>query len=284
MNANGFRTAALMAALITIVALIGYALGGTNWMLIGFGMAVALNFFSYWNSDKIVIRMYRGQEVSREQAPELYEMVDRLRQRADLPMPKVVVIPSDQPNAFATGRNPQNAAVAVTNGIVGRLSKRELEGVIAHELAHIQNRDILTSTIAATMASAITLLARFAIFVPMGNRDSGGGNALSAILMMVLAPLAAMLIQMAISRAREYVADEDGGKISGDPAALADALVRLHEGAARRPMDANPSTAHMFIVNPLAGRMAGIGSLFSTHPPMEERVRRLREQGGGRRR
>jgi heat shock protein HtpX len=283
MNANGFRTAALMAALITIVALIGYALGGTNWMLIGFGMAVALNFFSYWNSDKIVIRMYRGQEVSREQAPELYEMVDRLRQRANLPMPKVVVIPSDQPNAFATGRNPQNAAVAVTNGIVGRLSKRELEGVIAHELAHIQNRDILTSTIAATMASAITLLARFAIFVPMGNRDSGGGNALSAILMMVLAPLAAMLIQMAISRAREYVADEDGGKISGDPAALADALVRLHEGAARRPMDANPSTAHMFIVNPLSGRMGGMGKLFSTHPPMEERVRRLREQATGRR-
>jgi heat shock protein HtpX len=283
MNANGFRTAALMAALITIVALIGYALGGTNWMLIGFGMAVALNFFSYWNSDKIVIRMYRGQEVSREQAPELYEMVDRLRQRANLPMPKVVVIPSDQPNAFATGRNPQNAAVAVTNGIVGRLSKRELEGVIAHELAHIQNRDILTSTIAATMASAITLLARFAIFVPMGNRDSGGGNALSAILMMVLAPLAAMLIQMAISRAREYVADADGGKISGDPAALADALVRLHEGAARRPMQANPSTAHMFIVNPLSGRMGGMGKLFSTHPPMEERVRRLREQATGRR-
>jgi len=283
MNANGFRTAALMAALITIVALIGYALGGTNWMLIGFGMAVALNFFSYWNSDKIVIRMYRGQEVSREQAPELYEMVDRLRQRANLPMPKVVVIPSDQPNAFATGRNPQNAAVAVTNGIVGRLSKRELEGVIAHELAHIQNRDILTSTIAATMASAITLLARFAIFVPMGNRDSGGGNALSAILMMVLAPLAAMLIQMAISRAREYVADADGGKICGDPDALADALVRLHEGAARRPMQANPSTAHMFIVNPLAGRMGGMGKLFATHPPMEERVRRLREQATGRR-
>jgi heat shock protein HtpX len=174
-------------------------------------MAVALNFFSYWNSDKIVIRMYRGQEVSREQAPELYEMVDRLRQRAGLPMPKVVVIPGEQPNAFATGRNPKNGVVAVTNGIVRRLSKRELEGVIAHELAHIQNRDILTSTIAATLASAITLLARFAIFVPMGNRDSGGGNALSAILMLILAPIAAMLIQMAISRAREYVADEDGG-------------------------------------------------------------------------
>jgi heat shock protein HtpX len=283
MIANGFRTAALMAVMMTLVALIGYALGGTSWMLIAFGFAVVMNFVSYWNSDKIVIRMYRGQEVSRQQAPELYEMVDRLRQSAGLPMPKVVVIPNEQPNAFATGRNPNNAAVAVTNGIVRRLSTRELEGVIAHELAHIQNRDILTSTIAATLASAITLLARFAIFVPMGNRGGGGGNALSAILMLVLAPIAAMLIQMAISRAREYVADEDGGKICGDPNALADALVRLHEGAVRQPMDANPSTAHMFIVNPLAGRMGGLQGLFSTHPPMEERVRRLRQQAGGRR-
>ncbi len=277
MHANGLRTTALMAVLITLVALIGYALGGTSWMLIAFVAAVAMNAFSYWNSDKIVLRMYRGQEVTRAEAPELVDMVDRLRRRAGLPMPKVVVIPSDQPNAFATGRNPEHAAVAVTNGIVGRLSPRELEGVIGHELAHIKNRDILTSTIAATLASAITLLARFAIFVPMGGRSDGGGNALSALLMLILAPLAAMLIQMAISRSREYVADADGAAIAGDPGALADALVRLHEGAEHRPMEANPSTAHMFIVNPFAGRLGGIRGLFSTHPPMEERVRRLRE-------
>jgi len=283
MNANGFRTAALMAGMITLVALIGYALGGPNAMLIAFFAAVALNFASFWFSDKIILKMYKAREVSRAEAPELYDMVDRLRQNAGLPMPKVVVIPGEQPNAFATGRNPKNGVVAVTNGIVSRLSKRELEGVIAHELAHIQNRDILTSSIAATLASAITLLARFAIFVPMGNRSNGGGNALSAILMLILAPIAAMLIQMAISRAREYVADEDGGRICGDPDALADALIRLHQGAEARPMAANPSTAHMFIVNPLAGRMGGVGNLFSTHPPMEERVRRLREQSTGRR-
>jgi heat shock protein HtpX len=272
-----------MAAMMTLVALIGYALGGMSWMIAAFGFAVLMNFFSYWYSDRIVIRMYRGQEVERAQAPELYDMVDRLRQNAELPMPKVVVIPSEQPNAFATGRNPKNAAVAVTNGIVRRLSSRELEGVIAHELAHIQNRDILTSTIAATAASAITLLARFAIFVPMGNRDGGGGNMISALLMLILAPIAAMVIQMAISRTREYVADRDGGRICRDPGALADALVRMQAGAERQPMAANPSTAHMFIVNPLAGmRGGGFGKLFSTHPPTEERVRRLREQAAGR--
>ncbi len=281
MSSNGFRTAALMAFMITLVALLGYALGGTSWMIIGFGFALAMNFFSFWFSDRIVIRMYRGQEVTREQAPELVDMVDRLRQRANMPMPRVVVIPSDQPNAFATGRNPKNGVVAVTNGLARRMTPRELEGVIAHELAHIKNRDILTSTIAATMASAITLLARFAIFVPMGNRQ-GGGNMIGAILMMILAPLAAMLIQMAISRAREYVADEDGGKICGDPNALADALIRLQEGAVRQPMAANPSTAHMFIVNPLSGNRMQFAKLFSTHPPMDERVRRLRAQAGGR--
>ena len=276
MTANGFRTAALMAVLITLVALIGYALGGTNAMLIAFVFAVGLNFFSYWYSDKIVLKMYRGQEVTRAEAPELYDMVDRLRQRAGLPMPKVVVIPSEQPNAFATGRNPENAAVAVTNGIARRLTPRELEGVIAHELAHIKHRDILTSTIAATVASAITLLARFAIFIPIGGRDENGGGGLQALLMLILAPIAAMLIQMAISRTREYAADRGGAEISGDPGALADALMRLHEGATRQPMQANPSTAHMFIVNPFSGRMAGIANLFSTHPPMEERVTRLR--------
>lgn len=277
---NGMRTAALMAVMITLVAGIGYALGGPNAMLIAFGVAVALNFASYWFSDKIVLKMYKGREVTPQEAPELHEMVERLSRNADMPKPRVVVIPSDQANAFATGRNPKNGVVAVTNGIVRQLTPRELEGVIAHELAHIKNYDILTSSIAAVLASAITLLARFAIFVPMG-RDSNGGNALASILMLILAPIAAMIIQMAISRAREYVADEDGGAICNDPNALADALVRLHQGAAARPMQANPSTAHMFIVNPLAGRMGSFGNLFSTHPPMEERVKRLRAQARG---
>jgi heat shock protein HtpX len=272
---NGIRTAGLMAVLITLVALIGYALGGNSGLVIAFAIAVAMNFFSYWYSDKIVLKMYRGQEVTRAEAPELYDMVDTLRQRAGLPMPKVVVIPSDQPNAFATGRNPEHAAVAVTNGIVQRLSRDELAGVIAHELAHVKHRDILTSSIAATLASAITLLARFAIFVPIGGRDNNGGG-LSALLMLILAPIAAMIIQMAISRSREYAADEGGAEIAGNADALADALLRLHEGAERVPMQANPSTAHMFIVNPFAGRMRGIASLFATHPPVEERVRRLR--------
>ena len=275
---NGIRTAGLMAVLITLVALIGYALGGNSGLVIAFAIAVAMNFFSYWYSDKIVLKMYRGKEVTRAEAPELYDMVNTLRQRADLPMPKVVVIPSDQPNAFATGRNPEHAAVAVTNGIVQRLSRDELAGVIAHELAHIKHRDILTSSIAATMASAITLLARFAIFIPLGGRDDRGGG-LSALLMLILAPIAAMLIQMAISRSREFAADEGGAEIAGDPNALADALVRLHEGAERVPMQANPSTAHMFIVNPFSGRMQGLANLFATHPPMEERVRRLRAMG-----
>lgn len=279
---NGLRTAALMAVLMTLIALVGYWIGGPNAMMIAFGLALAMNFFSYWYSDKIVLRMYRGQEVTAREAPELYEMVDRLRQKAGLPMPKVVVIPSDQPNAFATGRNPKHAAVAVTNGIVRSLSRSELEGVIAHELAHIKNRDILTASVAATIGSAIVLLARFAIFIPIGG-NRGGGNVLATILMLILAPIAAMLIQMAISRTREYSADRDGGRICGDPGALADALLRLQAGAQARPMDANPSTAHMFIVNPLSGRgAAGLGKLFSTHPPTEERVRRLREQAGQR--
>jgi heat shock protein HtpX len=277
MFANGLRTAALMAALITLFALIGQALGGTNGLVIAGLFAVGMNVFSYWFSDKIVLKMYKGQEVTAQQAPELYEMVDRLRQKAGLPMPKVVVIPSDQPNAFATGRNPEHAAVAVTNGIVGALSKRELEGVIAHELAHIKNRDILTSTIAATVASAITILARFAIFVPMGNRDGNGGGGLQALAMLILAPIAAMLIQMSISRAREYAADAGGAEITGDPEGLASALGRLQTGVERRPVAASPSTAHMFIVNPFAGAMGGIRGLFSTHPPMPERMARLRE-------
>ena len=262
-----------MAVLIVLFALIGRALGGQQGMLIAFGVAVAMNFGSYWFSDKIVLRMYRAQEVGPDEAPELYAMVDRLRQRADLPMPSLYVIPSDQPNAFATGRNPSHAAVAVTNGIVRLLNTEELEGVIAHELAHVKNRDILTSSIAATIAAAITLLARFALFFGGGDRDRG--NAISSLLMLFLAPVAAMLIQMAISRAREYAADRDGAEICGKPRALASALNRLQQGAERAPMNANPSTAHMFIVNPFAGALKGLRGLFSTHPPTEERIERL---------
>lgn len=269
---NALRTTALMAALIVLFALIGQALGGQQGLILAFVIAVAMNFGSYWFSDKIVLRMYRATEVDRSAAPELYDMIDRLRQRAELPMPRVFVIPSDQPNAFATGRNPDNSAVAVTNGIVRVLDKQELEGVIAHELAHIKHRDILTSSVAATVAAAITLLARFALFFG-GGRDRG--NALSSLLMLILAPIAAMLIQMAISRAREYEADRGGAEICGNPRALASALKRLEAGAQRQPMEANPSTAHMFIVNPFAGAMGGLRSLFSTHPPTEERVQRL---------
>lgn len=271
---NGFRTAALMAALIVLFALIGQALAGQSGMFIALGLALAMNFASYWFSDRIVLSMYRAREVSASEAPELYEMIDRLRQRAGLPMPKVYVIPSDQPNAFATGRNPEHSAVAVTNGIVRLLSREELEGVIAHELAHIKHRDILTSSVAATIAAAITLLARFGLFFG-GGRDRD--NIFSMLLMLILAPIAAVLIQMAISRSREYAADRGGAEICGRPRALASALARLQQGVERRPMQANPSTAHMFIVNPFAGGMSGIRNLFSTHPPMEERIQRLME-------
>jgi heat shock protein HtpX len=262
-----------MAALIVLFALLGQALGGEQGMITAFLFAVMLNFGSYWFSASIVLKMYRAKEVSQDEAPELVEMVDRLRQKAGLPMPRVYVIPSDQPNAFATGRNPANSAVAVTNGIVRLLTKEELEGVIAHELAHIQNRDILTGSIAATIAAAITMLARFALFFGGGDRDRG--SAFSAILMMILAPLAAMLIQMAISRSREFAADRDGALICGNPRALATALQRLQSGSERIAMEGSPATAHMFIVNPFAGSMRGIQNLFSTHPSTEQRVQRL---------
>ncbi|RMF56431.1 MAG: zinc metalloprotease HtpX [Bacteroidetes bacterium] len=274
MFSNGIRTAALMAVLIVLFALIGRQLGGEAGMLMAFGVAVAMNFASYWFSDKIVLRMYGAREVTPQEAPALYEMVDRLRQKAGLPMPKVYVIPSDQPNAFATGRNPSHAAMAVTNGIVRLLSREELEGVIAHELAHIKNRDILTASVAATLAAAITLLARFGLFFG-GGRDRD--NVVGTLLMLFLAPLAAVLIQMAISRSREYAADRDGARICGKPRALASALNRLQHGAEQLPMDANPATAHLFIVNPFAGAMSGLRNLFSTHPPTEERIRRLLE-------
>lgn len=261
-----------MAFLIVLFALVGNAIGGQTGMTIALVIALAMNFGSYWFSDKIVLRMYKAEEVGPQDSPELYEMVDRLRKRADLPMPAVYIIPSNQPNAFATGRNPQNSAVAVTNGIVRLLNKEELEGVIGHELAHIKNRDILTSSIAATIASGITLLTRFGFFMG-GGRDRG--NALGGLLMLILAPFAAFLIQMAISRSREYVADRDGATIAQNPRALANALGRLHQSVERSPMQASEATAHMFIVNPFLGLKGGIKGLFTTHPPAEERIKRL---------
>lgn len=274
---NMLRTGALMAVLIVLFALIGRALAGPGGMMIAFLVAVGLNFFSYWFSDKVVLKMYKAQEVSRQDAPELVDMVDRLRRRAELPMPRVFIIPSDNPNAFATGRNPDHAVVAVTEGILHQLDRDELEGVIAHELAHVENRDILISSIAATIAAAITLLARFGLFFG-GGRDRGG--LIGSLLLLILAPIAAILIQTAISRTREYVADRDGARISGNPRGLAEALARLQQGAERHPMQADSrteSTAHMFIVNPFSGAMRGLANLFSTHPPTEERIARLNE-------
>jgi heat shock protein HtpX len=269
---NGMKTAALMAALMVLFALLGQAIGGDSGMIVAFAFAVVLNFGSYWFSATIVLKMYRAQEVSEAEAPELVRMIDELRQKAGLPMPRVFVIPSEQPNAFATGRNPENAAVAVTNGIVRLLSKDELNGVLAHELAHVKHRDILTSSIAATVAAAITLLARFGLFFG-GDRDRG--NAINSLLMLILAPIAAMMIQMAISRSREFAADHEGALICGKPEALASALGKLQYGAEHIPMNANPATAHMFIINPFSGAMSGLRNLFSTHPSTELRIERL---------
>ncbi len=267
------RTTALMAFMIVLFALVGSAIGGTGGMTIALVIALGLNFFSYWFSDSIVLKMHGAQEVQRSEAPELYDMVDRLRKQADLPMPRVCIIPQDQPNAFATGRNPQNGVVAVTQGLLRMMNRQELEGVIAHELAHIKNRDILISSISATMAAAITLLARFGFF--FGGRDQ---NIVSMLLMMILAPLAAIVIQMAISRSREYVADRDGARIAGNPHGLANALQRLEAAAQQRPMQGgSEATSHLFIVNPFSGALSGLRSLFSTHPSTEERVARLRE-------
>lgn len=276
---NSFRTTILLALLTALVVWIGHMFGGTTGAVIALVMAGAMNFFSYWFSDKIVLKMYRGQQVTASDDPELYRMVQDLAARAGLPMPKVYVIPEETPNAFATGRNPQNAAVAVTQGIRRILNKRELAGVLGHELSHVKHRDILVSTIAATLAGAISYLAYMAQWAAIfgGGRREGGGNIFGLLFMMIVAPMAAMLIQMAVSRSREYLADEGGAKITGDPLALASALRKLHMGAERIPLQVNDatanSTAHMFIVNPLSG--GGMASLFSTHPAMEKRVERL---------
>ncbi len=276
---NTIKTAVLLAALTVLFILLGGWLGGEQGMLVAFGFAVLMNFGSYWWSDKIVLWMYGAQEVSEAQAPQLHALVRGLAQRAGLPMPRVYIIPTDTPNAFATGRNPEHAAVAATEGIMRILSPDELEGVMAHELSHVRHRDILISTVAATLAGAIMMLARmaqFAAFFGGGRRDDeeGGGNPIGMLLLAILAPLAAMLIQMAISRSREYLADQGGAQLSRKPWALADALEKLERGATALPMEANPSTAHMFIVNPLTG--GSFLSLFSTHPPTAERVARLR--------
>lgn len=270
---NGIRTAGLMAALMALFLVIGQFFGGQQGIVIALLFGLGVNFFSYWFSDKIVLKMYRATEIERSDAPELWDMIDRLRQNAGLPMPKVYVIPAEQPNAFATGRNPENAAVAVTNGIVKRLTPAELEGVIAHELAHVKNRDILTSSIAAGIAASITVLVRFGMFFGGRGRD----NLIGSLLMLILAPLAAVLIQMAISRVREYSADREGARICGSPRSLASALNKLQRGSEAVEMSADPATAHMFIVSPFAGRGGGLRSLFSTHPPTEERIRRLME-------
>ncbi len=276
---NTIKTTVLLAALTVLFILIGGWMGGEQGMLVAFAFAVLMNFGSYWWSDKIVLWMYGAQEVSEAQAPQFHALVRRLAQRAGLPMPRVYIIPTDTPNAFATGRDPAHAAVAATEGILRILTPDELEGVMAHEMSHVRHRDILISTIAATLAGAIMMLARmaqFAAFFGGGRRDDeeGGGNPIGMLLLAILAPLAAMLIQMAISRSREYLADQGGAQLSRKPWALADALEKLERGATALPMDANPSTAHMFIVNPLTG--GSFLSLFSTHPPTSERVARLR--------
>jgi heat shock protein HtpX len=285
---NTFRTTILLAVLTALLVWAGDLIGGSQGAVIALVMAGVMNFFSYWFSDKIVIKMYGGQEVSAQDDPELYGMVQDLTQRAALPMPKVYVLPQDTPNAFATGRNPQHAAVAVTHGIRRILNKRELAGVLGHELSHVKNRDILVSTIAATLAGAISYMAYMAQWAAIfgGGRSSdderGGGNIFGLLFMMIVAPLAAMLIQMAVSRSREYGADEGGAKITGDPLALASALKKLHMGSQNIPLEVNNATAnataHMFIVNPLSA--GGLASLFSTHPPMEERIARLEAMAG----
>jgi len=279
---NGFRTTILLAALTALVVWIGHMVGGPNGAVLALVMAGAMNFFSYWFSDKIVLKMYGAQEITANDDPELYGIVRDLTVRAGLPMPKVYIIPEETPNAFATGRNPEHAAVAVTQGIRRILNKRELSGVLGHELSHVKHRDILISSIAATLAGAISYLAYMAQWAAIfggGSRDreEGGSNIFSLLFMMIVAPMAAMLIQMAVSRSREYMADEGGAKVSGDPLALASALRKLEMGAQNIPLQVSDatanSTAHMFIVNPLT--VGGLAKLFSTHPPMEERIARL---------
>jgi len=275
---NVFKTALLLGILTALLILIGGAIGGRQGMLVAFFFALVMNFASYWFSDKIVLAIYRAQPIEESQAPGLYRIVRTLATRAAIPMPRVYLIPNEAPNAFATGRNPQHAAVAVTEGIMRILDEEELQGVLAHELSHVKNRDVLIATIAATLAGAITYLAQMAQWAAIfgGRRDDEeeGGSGFGALLMAILAPIAAMLIQLAVSRAREYQADASGARLAGKTWGLAKALEKLETASQALPMDASPATAHLFIVNPLSGRT--LLRLFSTHPPIEERIARLR--------
>ncbi|BBK41068.1 protease HtpX [Allostella vacuolata] len=275
---NYLRTGVLIAALTALFAGIGFLIGGPQGMVIAFLVAGAMNLFAYWNSDKVVLRMYGATEVDRQSAPGLYNIVEQLAARAEIPMPRVYIIENDQPNAFATGRNPQNAAVAATTGLLDRLSTEEIAGVMAHEIAHVKNRDTLTMTITATIAGAIGMLANMAMFMggSSHNGENRGVGVIGGIVLMILAPMAAALVQMAISRSREYEADRIGAEIAGQPLWLASALENIHRAADVIPnedAERNPATAHMFIYNPLHGR--GADSLFSTHPAVENRVARL---------
>jgi heat shock protein HtpX len=280
--ANTFKTAFLLTLLTLLLMFIGRAFGGQNGMFLALAFAVVMNFVSYFYSDKIALAMYRAQPVTREQLPRVYAIVERLASKIGIPMPKIYVIPSDSPNAFATGRNPRHASVAVTQGILQLLNDEEMEGVLAHELGHVNNRDILISSVAATIAGAITMLASMGkwamIFGGFGGRDreGRGGGGLTALLMLIVAPIAASLIQLAVSRSREYQADASGAHYTGNPYALASALQKLDAYSRRLPLQATPSTAHLFIIQPFLGMSAGMfANLFSTHPPIAKRIERL---------
>ena len=276
---NGLKTALLLGLMTALVLGIGNLVGGRQGMMFAFVIAAIMNFVSYWFSDKIVLALYRAQPVDQSQAPELYSIVQGLAQRMHMPMPRLFMIPTDAPNAFATGRNPEHAAVAVTEGIMRLLNREELEGVLAHELSHVSNRDILISSVAATLAGAIMMIARIAQFGMFfggggGRDDNRGGNPIGLLLMAILAPIAAMLIQLAISRSREYAADETGARVIGHGAGLASALEKLQSASKRMPLKADPATAHLFIVKPFTG--SALLELFSTHPPLDKRIERLR--------
>jgi heat shock protein HtpX len=277
---NTFKSTLLLVALTLFLIFIGERIGGRNGMILAFALSVAFNFGTYFFSDKLALKMYSAQPVTREQLPRAYAAVERLTAKQGLPMPKIYVLPTESPNAFATGRNPQHASVAVTHGILELLDDEELEGVLAHELGHVKNRDILTSSIAATLAGAITMIARMGYWASLfggyggGDRDRDRGGGMGGLFMLILAPIAASLIQLAISRSREYEADATGAHVTGNPYALARALQKLDNYSRRIPMQASPSTAHLFIVAPLLGS-GGFGNLFSTHPPIKDRIQRL---------
>jgi heat shock protein HtpX len=280
---NKVKTVGLMVLLVALLMLVGQWLGGERGLFIAFAFSMLMNFGMYWFSDKIVLMSYGARQVSEEDAPRLYSIVRKLAHQAELPLPKIYIIPGETPNAFATGRNPDHAAVAATEGILRMLSDDEIEGVLGHELAHVKHRDILTSTLVAAMAGAIMMLARMAMFASLfggGGRDRDNSNPLGELLILILAPVAAMMIQFAISRSREFAADEGGARISGRPLSLANALRKLEAGVQRHPMqNAGTVTAHLFIVNPLTG--GGVTKLFSTHPPIEERIARLEHMAMG---